>query len=81
MHGSGKIAWAEKNMKVLAKIRDRFKNERPLEGLRIGMALHVEAKTAVLVKTLIAGGAEVAITGCNPLTTQDDVAEALREEV
>ncbi len=80
MHGSGKIAWAEKNMKVLAKIRDRFKNERPLEGLRIGMALHVEAKTAVLVKTLIAGGAEVAITGCNPLTTQDDVAEALREE-
>ncbi len=80
MHGSGKIAWAEKNMKVLAKIRDRFKNERPLEGLRIGMALHVEAKTAVLVKTLIAGGAEVAITGCNPLTTQDDVAEVLREE-
>ncbi|WP_456368457.1 adenosylhomocysteinase [Geoglobus sp.] len=80
MHGKGKIAWAEKNMKVLSRIRERFESERPLEGLKIGMALHVEAKTAVLVKTLIAGGAEVAITGCNPLTTQDDVAEALREE-
>lgn len=80
MHGKGKIAWAERNMKVLSKIRERFESERPLEGLRVGMALHVEAKTAVLVKTLIAGGAEVAITGCNPLTTQDDVAEALRDE-
>ncbi|AKG91784.1 adenosylhomocysteinase [Geoglobus ahangari] len=80
MHGKGKIAWAEKNMRVLAKIRERFESEKPLEGLKVGMALHVEAKTAVLVKTLIAGGAEVAITGCNPLTTQDDVAEALREE-
>ncbi|NOY11228.1 MAG: adenosylhomocysteinase [Archaeoglobi archaeon] len=80
MHGKGKIAWAEKNMRVLAKIRERFESEKPLEGLKVGMALHVEAKTAVLVKTLIAGGAEVAITGCNPLTTQDDVAEALRDE-
>ncbi len=78
MHGQGKIAWAEKNMKVLQKIRERFESEKPLEGLKIGMALHVEAKTAVLVKTLIAGGAEVAITGCNPLTTQDDVAEVLK---
>lgn len=80
MHGKGKIIWAEKNMRVLARIRERFENEKPLEGLKIGMALHVEAKTAVLVKTLIAGGAEVAITGCNPLTTQDDVADALRDE-
>lgn len=79
MHGKGKIDWAEKNMKVLAKIRERFEEEKPLEGLRVGMALHVEAKTAVLVKTLVAGGAEVAITGCNPLTTQDDVAEELRK--
>ena len=80
MDGSAKIEWAERNMRVLAKIRDRFENEKPLNGLRIGMALHVEAKTAVLVRTLIAGGAEVAITGCNPLTTQDDVAEVLRKE-
>jgi len=80
MDGVAKIQWAERNMKVLAKIRERFKTEKPLDGLKIGMALHVEAKTAVLVKTLVAGGAEVAITGCNPLTTQDDVAEALKKE-
>ncbi len=77
--GYEKIEWAERHMKVLAKIREEFKREKPLEGYRIGMALHVEAKTAVLVKTLVEGGAEVAITGCNPLSTQDDVAEALRD--
>uniref|UniRef100_A0A7C3YG63 Adenosylhomocysteinase n=1 Tax=Geoglobus ahangari TaxID=113653 RepID=A0A7C3YG63_9EURY len=80
MDGYGKIQWAERNMKVLARIRERFEDEKPLEGIKIGMALHVEAKTAVLVKTLIAGGADVAITGCNPLSTQDDVAEALRKD-
>jgi len=77
--GYRKIEWAERHMKVLAKIREEFEREKPLEGFRIGMALHVEAKTAVLVKTLVAGGADVAITGCNPLSTQDDVAEALRD--
>ena len=77
--GYAKIQWAERHMKVLEKIRETFKKERPLEGVKVGMALHVEAKTAVLVKTLIDGGAEVAITGCNPLSTQDDVAEALRD--
>ncbi|MET1124022.1 MAG: adenosylhomocysteinase [Archaeoglobaceae archaeon] len=73
-----KIEWAERHMKVLAKIRERFRREKPLEGLKIGMALHVEAKTAVLVLTLVDAGAEVAITGCNPLSTQDEVAEELR---
>jgi adenosylhomocysteinase len=77
--GFAKIEWAERHMKVLAKVREKFRVERPLEGLTVGMALHVEAKTAVLVKTLIDGGAEVVITGCNPMSTQDDVAEALRE--
>ena len=77
--GYRKIEWAKRNMKTLAKIREEFRREKPLEGYRIGMALHVEAKTAVLVLTLIEGGAEVAITGCNPLSTQDDVAEALRD--
>ncbi|WP_457550342.1 adenosylhomocysteinase [Archaeoglobus sp.] len=77
--GYKKIEWAKRNMKTLAKIREEFKREKPLEGYKIGMALHVEAKTAVLVLTLIEGGAEVAITGCNPLSTQDDVAEALRD--
>jgi len=77
--GYAKIQWAERHMKVLEKIREAFRKERPLEGVKVGMALHVEAKTAVLVKTLVEGGAEVAITGCNPLSTQDDVAEALRD--
>ena len=80
LEGRKKIEWAEERMKVLSRIRKIFEEEKPLEGVKVGMALHVEAKTAVLVKTLIAGGAEVAITGCNPLTTQDDVAEALRRE-
>ncbi|WP_456328972.1 adenosylhomocysteinase [Archaeoglobus sp.] len=79
MEGFRKIEWAERYMKVLGKIRDKFRKEKPLEGLKVGMALHVEAKTAVLVKTLVDAGAEVAITGCNPMSTQDDVADALRE--
>ena len=77
--GFAKIEWAERHMKVLAKVREEFRSEKPLEGLIVGLALHVEAKTAVLVKTLIEGGARVEITGCNPMSTQDDVAEALRE--
>jgi len=64
-------------MPVLAAIKKQFTKEKPFEGMTIGMALHVEAKTANLVSTLAAGGAEVHITGCNPLSTQDDVAEAL----
>lgn len=78
MEGFNKIAWAERHMKVLARIREEMRRDKPLDGFRIGMALHVEAKTAVLVKTLIDAGAEVAITGCNPMSSQDDVAEALR---
>lgn len=76
--GEQKIQWAQQYMPVLNAIRERFEKEKPLTGHRIGMALHVEAKTACLVRTLAAGGAEVYITGCNPLSTQDDVAEALR---
>ena len=77
--GEQKIQWAYQYMPVLQAIRKRFEEEKPLAGQKIGMALHVEAKTACLVRTLAAGGAEVYITGCNPLSTQDDVAEALRE--
>jgi adenosylhomocysteinase len=72
-----KIEWAAQYMPVLAAIRKRFEKEKPFAGMTIGMALHVEAKTANLVSTLAAGGAEVHITGCNPLSTQDDVADAL----
>ena len=75
--GDLKIAWAGQYMPVLSSIRERFSEERPFAGMTVGMALHVEAKTAVLVETLAAGGAEVYITGCNPLSTQDDVSEAL----
>ncbi|MCQ1539262.1 adenosylhomocysteinase [Methanocalculus taiwanensis] len=79
MHtGEAKIRWAEQYMPVLREIRERFVKEQPLAGIVIGMALHVEAKTAVLVRTLVAGGAEVHITGCNPLSTQDDVVDALK---
>jgi adenosylhomocysteinase len=75
--GMAKIEWARQYMPVLGAIARNFRNERPLEGLVIGMALHVEAKTANLVATLASGGAMVHITGCNPLSTQDDVVAAL----
>src|SRR3990167_6879811 len=71
---------AESRMEALVKVKKRFEKEKPLKGLRIGMALHVTKETGVLVRTLIAGGADVAITGCNPLSTQDDVAAALAKE-
>ncbi len=75
--GEKKMTWARQFMPVLASIREEFIRELPFRGMRIGMALHVEAKTACLVEALAAGGAEVYITGCNPLSTQDDVAGAL----
>ena len=77
--GKLKIEWAAQYMPVLAAIRKQFEKEKPFAGMTIGMALHVEAKTANLVSTLAAGGATVHITGCNPLSTQDDVAEALND--
>src|SRR3989339_1778837 len=78
--GHMNIEVARRQMGALMKVKERFAKEKPLKGLRIGMALHVTKETANLVDTLIAGGAEVAITGCNPLSTQDDVAAALAEE-
>ena len=78
--GRLQIEWAERHMPVLMKIRERFKKERPLEGIKIAASLHVTKETAVLVRTLLAGGAEVALAPCNPLSTQDDVAAALAEE-
>jgi adenosylhomocysteinase len=75
--GELKIEWAKQYMPVLNAISERFKKEKPFAGKVIGMALHVEAKTANLVKTLADGGAIVHITGCNPLSTQDDVSAAL----
>ena len=78
--GRLKIDWAEAHMPVLARIKEEFARTKPLEGVRIGACLHVTKETAVLVKTLMAGGAEVYLAACNPLSTQDDVAAALVEE-
>ncbi|HEX8686634.1 MAG TPA: adenosylhomocysteinase, partial [Pyrinomonadaceae bacterium] len=75
--GQVRIAWADGQMPVLHSIRERFDRERPLDGLRIAACLHVTSETANLLRTLIAGGAEVELCASNPLTTQDDVAAAL----
>lgn len=71
------IEWASGHMPVLNLIAKRFMDEKPLKGLRVGACLHVTKETAVLVKVLMAGGAEVALCGSNPLSTQDEVAAAL----
>jgi len=77
--GQGKlrIEWAERDMPVLRLIRERFAQERPLQGVRLGACLHVTTETANLVWTLQAGGADVALCASNPLSTQDDVAASL----
>lgn len=78
--GRLQIEWAEKHMPVLMKIREEFSKAKPLTGVKISACLHVTKETAVLVKTLIAGGAEVYLAASNPLSTQDEVAAALVEE-
>lgn len=71
---------AERHMGALLEVRKEFAKTKPFAGLTIGMALHVTKETGILVRTFTAGGAKVAITGCNPLSTQDDIAAALAEE-
>jgi adenosylhomocysteinase len=78
--GAARIAWAEGQMPVLARVRGRFAGEQPLRGIRIAICLHVTAETANLARTLTAGGAEVALCSANPLSAQDDVAAALVTE-
>jgi adenosylhomocysteinase len=75
--GRLKIEWADRQMPVLAAIRERFAAEQPLEGWRISACLHVTAETANLVRALAAGGADVVLCSSNPLSTQDDVAASL----
>ncbi|MCD6529181.1 adenosylhomocysteinase [Candidatus Bathyarchaeota archaeon] len=75
-----KIEWAESRMPVLMKLREKYSKEKPLSGIRIGGCLHITKETAVLVRTFMAAGAETAWCGCNPLSTQDDVAAALAKE-
>ena len=78
--GVRRIEWAEREMPVLRLIRERFENEKPLDGLRIAACLHVTTETANLMRTLKAGGAEVTLVASNPLSTKDDVAAALVAE-
>src|SRR5947199_4860327 len=75
--GLSRIEWADGQMPVLRSIRERFAHERPLDGVAVAACLHVTAETANLVRALAAGGARVALAAANPLSTQDDVAEAL----
>jgi adenosylhomocysteinase len=78
--GADKIAWVQSYMPILNTVRAEFERTQPFKGKKIAMSIHLEAKTAYLAKVLRAGGAEVHVTGCNPLSTQDDVAAALVAE-
>jgi len=75
--GRLKIAWVREHMPVLNSVRKEFEQDRPFAGMRVALSIHLEAKTAYLAEVIRAGGAEVAVTGSNPLSTQDDVAAAL----
>ena len=78
--GRLKIEWAVQSMPVLRQVRERFAKEQPLKGIRLGACLHVTTETAVLMLTLKAGGAQLALCASNPLSTQDDTAAALVKE-
>ena len=78
--GHDKIDWVASYMPILNTIKEDFIKNQPFKGLKISMSIHLEAKTAYLAKVLKAGGAEVWVTGCNPLSTQDDVAAALVDD-
>jgi adenosylhomocysteinase len=78
--GKKRILWADNDMPVLARIRERFAKEKPLTGLRMSACLHVTAETANLARTLQAGGADLVLIASNPLSTQDDVAASLVQD-
>lgn len=78
--GRDKIDWVRSYMPILNTIEKEFRETKPFNGMKIAMSIHLEAKTAYLAEVLMAGGAKVQVTGCNPLSTQDDVAAALAEE-
>lgn len=75
-----KLHWAEEHMPVMQELRKRFIDEKPLKGLKIGMALHTEAKTGILAISLAEAGADIRLASCNPLSTDNSVALALKEE-
>lgn len=75
--GRKKIEWVRKNMPILRSLEEEFEKSKPFKGVRVTVSVHLEAKTAYLAKVIAAGGAEVSVTGSNPLSTQDDVAAGL----
>lgn len=77
--GHQKIEWVKKNMPLLNGLEEEFKKTRPFEGVKISLSIHLEAKTAYLALVLAAGGADIAVTGSNPLSTKDDVTAALAD--
>ncbi|MCL7992107.1 MAG: adenosylhomocysteinase, partial [marine benthic group bacterium] len=79
--GRKRVEWADRFMPVLRSIRERFETERPLDGVRVSACLHVTTETANLMRTLKAGGADVVLCASNPLSTQDDVAAWLVQEL
>ena len=78
--GHTKIEWVRHNMPLLADLEEEFRRDRPFEGVKISLSVHLEAKTARLCLALAAGGAQMFVTGSNVLSTQDDVAAALAEK-
>src|SRR2546429_6244406 len=78
--GRSRVEWADRQMPVLAAIRDRFERDRPRAGYRVSACLHVTSETANLMRTLKSGGADVVLCASNPLSTQDDVAASLVED-
>ncbi len=78
--GKEKIDWVASYMPILNSVKEEFERTKPFAGMTVSMSIHLEAKTAYLAKVLRAGGARVFVTGCNPLSTQDDVAAALASE-
>src|SRR3989344_7509121 len=78
--GKLKIEWAGSQMKVLNLIKERFSKEKPLQDITLGACLHISSETANLILTLQAGGANVMLCACNPLSTKDDIAASLVED-
>ena len=78
--GARKIEWVRRNMCLLRSVHEDFERDKPFDGLKIALSIHLEAKTAYLCKVLAAGGAQMYVTGSNPLSTQDDVAAALAHD-
>ena len=79
--GIRKIEWVKRNCDLLRTLEEEFTQSKPFAGKKVALSVHLEAKTAYLCKVLAAGGAQMYITGSNPLSTQDDVAAALQKSI